>query len=279
MGSPLVLVQPVLRRNGCSVMVDSSCSRAPRPTARQAATAHQGDAVAAPYSARPAVLSPTAIPHLPPGGVSDCAPISMAAIGAVEEVLAVRRRLWRREYSVLVLLAFLLALVAYTVYVLGADPASLRRYGYAGVFLIPLIGSASFILPMPALAVVAGGGGLLAPVFGVPPWIVVGLLAGLGESLGELSGYAAGYGGRAVLHERAFVRRTERWMRRRGSVVMFCMAVIPNPLFDVAGVLAGVVRMPLWKFFCAVLAGKVIKSMYVAGAGVLGVSMLERWMG
>lgn len=205
-------------------------------------------------------------------------PVALA-VAAVDTVLVERRRLWRREYTLLVLVAFLLAAFAFTVYVLDADPTDLRRYGYLGVFLIPMIGSASFILPMPGLAVVAGGGAFLAPVFGVPAWIVVGLVAGLGETLGELTGYAAGYGGRAVLQERRFLRRVERWMQRQGSVVMFTMSALPNPLFDVAGVIAGVVRMPLWKFFAAVLLGKVLKSIYVAGGGALGLSVLERWIG
>ena len=201
------------------------------------------------------------------------------AIEAVETVVARRRRLWRREYTVLVLVGFILVVAAFAVYVVGANPADLRRYGYLGVFLIPLIGSASFILPMPGLAVIAGGGAFLDPIFGVPPWAVVGLLAGLGEALGELTGYGAGYGGRAALENRRFLSRLERWMHKQGSVVMFTMAVIPNPLFDVAGVLAGVVRMPLWKFFTSVLLGKIIKSMYVAGAGAAGLHLLQRWLG
>jgi membrane protein YqaA with SNARE-associated domain len=60
---------------------------------------------------------------------------------------------------------------------------------------------------------------------------------------------------------------------------MFTMAAIPNPFFDVAGVIAGVVRMPLWKFFTAVLLGKILKSTYIAGAGALGFSIFERWLG
>ena len=215
----------------------------------------------------------------PPPRDDDDEPTVELAVEAVETVIAERRRLWRREYTALVVVAFVLSAFAYAVYVLDADPTELRRYGYLGVFLIPLIGSASFILPMPGLAVIATGGAFLDPVLGLPPWIVVGLLAGLGESLGELTGYAAGYGGRAVLHDRPFLRRLERWMHRQGSVVMFTMAVLPNPFFDVAGVIAGVVRMPLWKFFVAVLVGKIIKSMYVAGAGALGLSIIERWVG
>jgi membrane protein YqaA with SNARE-associated domain len=199
------------------------------------------------------------------------------AAEAVEAVIAERRRLWRPEYTALIAVAFILSAFAYAVYVLDADPSHLRRYGYLGVFLVPLIGSASFILPMPGLAVIATGGALLDPVFGIPPWIVVGVVAGLGETLGELTGYAAGYGGRAVLRERRFMGRLERWMQRQGSIVMFAVSVLPNPFFDVAGVIAGAVRMPIWKFFAAVLLGKILKSMYVAGAGALGLSIIERW--
>jgi membrane protein YqaA with SNARE-associated domain len=208
----------------------------------------------------------------------DESPVEVA-VEAVETVIAERRRLWRREYTVLIAVAFLLSGFAFAVYVLGADPSHLRRYGYLGVFLVPLIGSASFILPMPGLAVIATGGALLDPVLGIPAWIVVGILAGLGETIGELTGYAAGYGGRAVLQERRFMGRLEGWMHRQGSVVMFTMSVLPNPFFDVAGVIAGAVRMPVWKFFIAVLLGKVVKSMYIAGAGALGLTIIERWTG
>jgi uncharacterized membrane protein YdjX (TVP38/TMEM64 family) len=208
----------------------------------------------------------------------DESPVEVA-VEAVETVIAERRRLWRREYTVLLAVAFLLSAFAFAVYVLDADPSYLRRYGYLGVFLVPLIGSATFILPMPGLAVIATGGALLDPVFGIPAWIVVGILAGLGETIGELTGYAAGYGGRAVLQERRFMGRLEGWMQRQGSVVMFTMSALPNPFFDVAGVIAGAVRMPVWKFFVAVLLGKVVKSMYVAGAGALGLTIIERWTG
>jgi membrane protein YqaA with SNARE-associated domain len=209
---------------------------------------------------------------------ADERPVAVA-VEAVETVIAERRRFWRVEYTILLVVAFVLAAFAFAVYVLGADPSHLRRYGYLGVFLIPLIGSASFILPMPGLAVVATGGALLEPVFGIPAWVIVGLLAGLGETIGEITGYAAGYGGRAVLERRRFMGRLEGWMHKQGSLVMFGMSVLPNPFFDVAGVIAGAVRMPLWKFFIAVLLGKVIKNMYVAGAGALGLSIIERWTG
>src|SRR5262249_17826749 len=64
-----------------------------------------------------------------------------------------------------------------------------------------------------------------------------------------------------------------------GSVVMFGMAIIPNPFFDVAGGLAGVGRMPGWGVFSALLLGKTIKSAYVAGPGAVGFRRLGRRLG
>ena len=74
----------------------------------------------------------------------------------------------------------------------GDQLVDLRGYGYLGVFLISLLGNATVILPVPSLAVVFAGGGVLNP-------LLVGLVAGVGEPLGELTGYLAGYGGSAVI--------------------------------------------------------------------------------
>ncbi len=65
-------------------------------------------------------------------------------------------------------------------------------------------------------------------------------------------------------------------MERHGTVSMFLFSVFPNPLFDVAGVAAGAVKMPLRRFFLAVLAGKVIKNTYLAAMGGLGADILAR---
>ncbi|KKL08822.1 hypothetical protein LCGC14_2572030, partial [marine sediment metagenome] len=66
----------------------------------------------------------------------------------------------------------------------------------------------------------------------------------------------------------------QRWMERRGTLTMFLLSIFPNPLFDLAGVAAGAVRMPIRRFFPAVLAGKVIKDTYLAAIGGVGASIL-----
>jgi uncharacterized membrane protein YdjX (TVP38/TMEM64 family) len=59
----------------------------------------------------------------------------------------------------------------------------------------------------------------------------------------------------------------ERWMKRRGSIVIFVLAFVPNPLFDLAGAAAGALRYPIWKFLLVCFLGKTPKSILVAFAG------------
>ena len=80
--------------------------------------------------------------------------------------------------------------------------------------------------------------------------------------------------GRIVFENRPEYQRVRGWMERHGTVSMFLLSLFPNPLFDVAGVAAGAVKMPLRRFFLAVLAGKVIKDTYLAAVGGLGAEII-----
>ncbi len=186
---------------------------------------------------------------------------------------------WRFEYTLLTLLIGVLTLL--TTFAIGffyfsANIESLKSYGYAGLFLINIIGAASILLPSPAGATVVGGGALLEDFLGVPAFVWVGLVAGLGEAIGEFSGYAAGYGGRFIIQEKPAYARIHDWMVKRGVITMFLMSTFPNPLFDVAGLAAGAVQMPMRSFFVSVLGGKVIKNTWLAAAGGFGVGLFAK---
>src|SRR3989344_3765137 len=68
-------------------------------------------------------------------------------------------------------------------------------FGYLGVFLASLIGSASIILPVPSFFVVIFAGTMLNP-------LAVGIVAGIGSAIGEMTAYAAGYGGRVIAEKK-----------------------------------------------------------------------------
>ena len=143
----------------------------------------------------------------------------------------------------------------------------LGRYGYVAVFLVGLISNATLILPVPGLAVSSVLGGVFNP------WIV-GLVAGVGQALGELTGYMAGYSGQSWVDEHPRYRRLVGWTQQYGVFAIFLMALLPNPLFDVAGMAAGVLRLPVWKFLLSCAAGKVIKNILFAMAGSYGIGAL-----
>jgi uncharacterized membrane protein YdjX (TVP38/TMEM64 family) len=133
-------------------------------------------------------------------------------------------------------------------------------YGYPGVFIINLLGNATVILPAPSLAIVSVAGSVLNPY-------LVGLLAGAGAALGELTGYLAGYSGRAVVQDQERYKQMFTWMERHALWAIFVLSVIPNPLFDLAGIAAGALKIPVHHFLLACFAGKTIKTMVFALGG------------
>ena len=182
---------------------------------------------------------------------------------------------WRLEYTLLVGVALMLTLFAIGFFYFSTNVSNLRSYGYLGVFVINLVGAASLLLPSPAAARVLGVGVLLDDFLRVPARFWVAIVAGLGEAIGEFSGYAAGYGGRVFIERRPTYARVRRWMERRGALTLFLMSTIPNPAFDFVGLAAGAVQMPMRRFFLSVLAGKVIKDMWLAGLASAGVTVFS----
>ncbi len=148
----------------------------------------------------------------------------------------------------------------------------LKPYGYAAVFLAGLISNATVILPVPGLAITAVMAGILNP------WIV-GLVGGAAQALGELTGYMAGYSSQTWVDENLTYDRLARWMQRRGLLTIAVLAAIPNPAFDVAGIAAGALRLPVWKFLAGCAIGGVIKNTVFALAGYYGIGALSNLFG
>jgi uncharacterized membrane protein YdjX (TVP38/TMEM64 family) len=159
------------------------------------------------------------------------------------------------------IIALLLAVgISAGVLIFREDLAGLAAYGYSGIFLITLLSSATVALPVPGLALVFAAGA------GFNPWLI-GLAAGIGAGLGEITGYLVGYGGRGTVENRPNYGRIRRWMEHYGAWVIFAMAAVPNPVFDIAGITAGIMRIPVGLFLLAASAGNIIKATVVALAG------------
>jgi membrane protein DedA with SNARE-associated domain len=164
--------------------------------------------------------------------------------------------------------AFLFA-VAITVgiYVFRDSFRHLASLGYIGIFLLSILANATIILPAPGVAFVFGMGAVFNPFF-------VALAAGAGAAIGELSGYIAGYSGQAIIQRSRYEQQLEGWMRKNGGWTIMIFAFIPNPLFDIAGMIAGMLKMPLWKFLLFCWIGKTLKMFLFAYAGSLSIPWL-----
>jgi membrane protein YqaA with SNARE-associated domain len=89
--------------------------------------------------------------------------------------------------------------------------------------------------------------------------ILVVLVASVAGALGEMTGYYAGYlGKRFVLAESTpGYNRFVGWMQRYGPWGIFLVSL--QPLTDIAGLLAGASKLPLWKFLLPCWPAKFIK--------------------
>jgi uncharacterized membrane protein YdjX (TVP38/TMEM64 family) len=178
-----------------------------------------------------------------------------------------------RRLRIIQVLTVVVVLVALGVAVYFRDHLQeLKQYGYAAVFLVGLVSNATLVLPVPGLAVSSVMGSVFSP------WIV-GIVGGVGQALGELTGYMAGYSGQTWVDGNAAYNRLTRWMQRYGALTIFVLALIPNPLFDLGGVVAGALRLPLWKFLVSCATGKVIKNIVFALMGYYGIDALFRLFG
>jgi membrane protein YqaA with SNARE-associated domain len=176
---------------------------------------------------------------------------------------------WKNVLPILGRIGLLLLVIALTIgiYLLRDQTRWLARWGYVGIFLLSILANATIILPAPGVAFVFGLGALYNP-------LLVALAAGAGAAVGELSGYLAGYSGNIVIQNRTHAERMTEWMKKYGPWTILILGFIPNPLFDLAGIIAGMLKMPLWKFLLFCMVGKILKMLLFAYAGSLSIPWL-----
>lgn len=180
--------------------------------------------------------------------------------GSHELATAAERQVARsRGRAALKATAAILAVASISALVLVApiDYQAVGDYGYLGVFVITLITTGAFVLPIPYLAVIFKAATFLDPV-------AVALIAGLAAALGEMTGYLVGASGRDLIGRGRWERASERWMQRHGFLTIAVLAFIPNPAFDAAGIAAGALRYAAWRFALACFIGKTAKFLLIA---------------
>ena len=152
--------------------------------------------------------------------------------------------------------------------------ASVEQYAYPGAFVVALLTNLTLAVPVPYNPVVLQ----LMTVVEAP--LLVAVLAAAGSALGESTGWWVGSQGRAVLPVQgragSAVRRLQRLAEHRWPSFwgLIAFSAVPNPVFDVAGLVAGAARVPYLLFLPATFLGRLSRFVVFA---LVGETLLELW--
>ena len=181
---------------------------------------------------------------------------------------------WLQKHRTTILRVFsVLVVVALSLWVFSIRERikELEAFGYPGIFAICFLANATVLVPAPGLAIVFAMGGIFNPLF-------VGLAAGAGSGLGEITGYLAGSSGQGVTENTHIYKRIFPYVQKYGPLTIFALAAIPNPLFDLAGLAAGALKMPLRTFLIACILGKTVNCLVFAFAGSYSLYWMSRFI-
>lgn len=168
----------------------------------------------------------------------------------------------KEKFQNIARVALLLALFGLTIYlILIRDRIQgLEAYGYPGIFVLSLLANATVIIPIPGILLTSAMGAVFHPF-----WVAIA--AGTGAAIGELSGYLAGFSGRRVIQRVSKYEKLIGWMKKYGDITILALAFFPNPAFDMAGITAGVLKVPVHRFLFWCVLGKILKMLMFAYGG------------
>ena len=143
----------------------------------------------------------------------------------------------------------------------------MHSFALPAIFLVSIVANSTIIIPLPGVALTA-----LVGAFFHPFWVA--LAAGAGAAIGELSGYLAGFSGRGIVERSRFGDRLIGWMKKYGDVTILILAFVPNPLFDMAGMTSGALKLPVHRFLIWCTLGKIGKMLLFAYGGASLIKLL-----
>ena len=135
----------------------------------------------------------------------------------------------KKQTILRILLLFFVIAITILLFIYRDQLQRLAHLGYGGIFVLSIFANATLILPIPGVVLTTAMGAIFDPF-----WVAIA--AGLGAAIGELTGYMAGYSGQIIVDQTEWYDRLTRWMKRYGNATVLVMAIIPNPLFDLAGI-------------------------------------------
>jgi membrane protein YqaA with SNARE-associated domain len=186
----------------------------------------------------------------------------------------VHQRRSARDYALLSVSFAITVVLCVLVLVYWQELVRFARYGYIGVFIISFLADITLFVPVPSMFIVFTLGGILNPV-------LVGLIAGAGETIGSMVVYVTALSSAKAFHalDHRVMDKFRTWIRTRGALSIFVMAAILNPLFYPFTAIAGMMHFGWWRFFLLCLAGKSLKNVILAVVGYYGVNTMLELLG
>jgi membrane protein YqaA with SNARE-associated domain len=139
----------------------------------------------------------------------------------------------------------------------------LGGFGYLGAFASAALANATVLVPVPYYPLLIRLGQTFNP-YGVT------LAAAAGSVIGELVAFYVGRAGTATLQRTRFYSWAHRQLSHpwRAPLLLFALSAPPNPFFDVAGLLAGAVGVPVWVYMLATFLGRIIRMGVIVALGL-----------
>ncbi len=184
----------------------------------------------------------------------------MRRLGDLTVMQRLKQKQWLRIAAYVVVLAGFsvgfFVLFPYLISYFDIPIERLATTAYLVVFGVTLLSNAAVLVPVtyPHLTVIIAAAKYWDP-------FMVALVASVAGALGEITAYYAGYLGKRIvrLENTPGYERLAGWMTKYGPLGIFIISVQPLLPVDIAGLLAGAAKLPLWKFLLPCWAGKLAK--------------------
>lgn len=156
-----------------------------------------------------------------------------------------------RKFLEIIFLVLIIAL-SVVIFLLRDKIGQVSDISYLGLFFLCFLANSTVLLPAPSLMIAASCALIMNP-------LLVALFAALGSTLGEFVGYAFGTVTKDLSPKFLSILEKITSKVHNQTLLVFILAVLPLPLFDVVGIYSGGTKMNLIRFAVACFVGKFIK--------------------
>lgn len=158
----------------------------------------------------------------------------------------------KMRYALELLLVGIIILLSIIVFVFRENLGDISNIGYLGLFALCFLANSTVLLPSPSLMIAASCALIMNP-------FLVAVVGALGSSLGEFTGYIFGLVTKDISSKACKLFDYLKSKVHNQLLLIFLLAVLPLPLFDIAGIYAGGTKLSQITFYLVCFCGKFIK--------------------